>query len=179
MTKLLNGKKGLIAITLVMAIILIGAFAPYAYVWKVSYKIDPLTENEMLAIPDTTGATSGDVVLATGSIKVDKAGNIIFEVPSTLGKASVEAGYWLLKFTVKIKDASGNTVGELWIPIVENGVWVPGTFDVDGDTIGDPAGNLWLGPGDYTVVKDVHYKTGAVQGVVSGSFTVWVRFEED
>ena len=56
---MLNGKKGFIAVTLVMATILIGYFAPGWYTWTVSYTINPLTSFEEIVIPKTTGGTVG------------------------------------------------------------------------------------------------------------------------
>jgi len=55
----MNGKKGFIAVTLVMATILIGYFAPGWYTWTVHYTINPLTSFEELDITKTTGGTFG------------------------------------------------------------------------------------------------------------------------
>jgi hypothetical protein len=53
----LNGKKGLLAVALLIGVILAGALAPGYYTWKFTYKINPLTENEEITLPKTTGAT--------------------------------------------------------------------------------------------------------------------------
>jgi len=51
-------RKGLFAITaLASAILLIGALLPGYYVWTVNYEINPLTHDEKIHLPKTTGAT--------------------------------------------------------------------------------------------------------------------------
>lgn len=59
----LNGKKGLIATILTMAI-LIGAYNGMYYNWTVSYSINPLTQDISITIPETSGATSGENLAA-------------------------------------------------------------------------------------------------------------------
>jgi len=51
-------RKGLLAIaSLAIAILLIGALLPGYYVWTINYIKNPLTENEKIHLPKTTGAT--------------------------------------------------------------------------------------------------------------------------
>jgi len=51
-------RKGLMAVAaLASAILLVGALLPGYYTWTVNYKINPLTENEKIHLPKTTGAT--------------------------------------------------------------------------------------------------------------------------
>jgi len=53
-----NGKKGLMAVAaLSTAILLLGALLPGYYVWTVNYDIKPLTHDEKIHLPPTTGAT--------------------------------------------------------------------------------------------------------------------------
>jgi len=51
-------RKGLLAIaSLASAILLIGALLPGYYVWTINYSINPLTHDEKIHLPKTTGAT--------------------------------------------------------------------------------------------------------------------------
>jgi len=51
-------RKGLLAIaSLASAILLIGALLPGYYTWTINYDINPLTHNEKIHLPKTTGAT--------------------------------------------------------------------------------------------------------------------------
>jgi len=72
-------RKGLFAITaLASAILLIGALLPGYYVWTVTYNINPLTENEVIELPKTTGATIDQVIkippLLMGALKKAEGG---------------------------------------------------------------------------------------------------------
>jgi len=63
-------RKGLFAITaLASAILLIGALLPGYYVWTVNYEINPLTHDEKIHLPKTTGATIDWVWIAYPDVR--------------------------------------------------------------------------------------------------------------
>jgi len=77
-------RKGLLAIaSLASAILLLGALLPGYYVWTVNYSINPLTENEVIELPKTTGATIDQVIkippILMGALEKAEGGTLTAE----------------------------------------------------------------------------------------------------
>ncbi|PUA34384.1 MAG: hypothetical protein B9J98_00640 [Candidatus Terraquivivens tikiterensis] len=161
MFKLLNGKKGFLAIALMMAGIIGLAFESQYYTWTASYSINPLATSIVdITIPDTSGATSGTYVptspIATISVPSRKTVNVHFMVTSFNASALAD-DYYSLDVTFTL-----GTVGSQTMHIVVNGA--PGTtLDVSINGVGG---------GSYDLYVTVDYWTGAVTDTVGGSFTV-------
>jgi hypothetical protein len=166
----LNGKKGLIAIALMMAVVMALPFAAQYYTWKVGYTIWPLTGNvaSSIVIPPTSGATKATDVLIDSNvpnINLTKTAKVHFMVTSANTSALAE-DYWNLKVSIKVyKD---NTISWANLTLVLNGQG-RGTVDRATDA---------LNPGLYDVAIYVTYWTRAVEDKVSGSFVLNIYAEE-
>jgi hypothetical protein len=162
----LNGKKGLLAIALLMAVVMALPFAAQYYTWKVGYTIWPLTGNvtASIVIPPTSGATKATDVLidaAVPKINLTKTAKVHFMVTSANTSALAE-DYWNLKVSIRVCTAWAN------LTLVSSGVG-QGTVDEATDA---------LTPGLYAVAIYVTYWTSAVENKVSGSFVLNIYAEE-
>jgi hypothetical protein len=164
----LNGKKGLLAIALLMAVVMALPFAAQYYTWRVTYNITPLTSNYMsINIPATSGATSGTYTdTGVPDLVITKAAKPHFRIEAD-DMAKIVAAFYDLKIEIVDEAADGVGVIATLHPIA-SGVPAVGTgapYDVEG---------IALSPATYDIKAVVTFWTGAVNTLTSDSFIIEV-----
>jgi len=166
MFKLLNGKKGLIAIALMMAGIIGLPLAAQYYQWKVEYNITPLTSDYMsITILATSGATNGTYTdTRVPNITITKRAVVHFRIESD-DLNEIHASFYDLKIDIY----GNNTLLATLHPEVA-GSKASAPYDVQ---------TRILDPGLYDIDAVVTYWTGAVTNSVQDSITIEVYAVEE
>lgn len=159
----LNGKKGLIAIALLMAAMIGLPFAAQYYTWHTTYSIIPLTSDiASIDIPATSGATSktGLDITPTSAptITTQKDGTTVYFMVSGTYGAQLAGDYYSLTLHFALSSSAGTAA----LVLVTTGSWAPGGA-------GDASGSVTVASaGSYTVTVTVDYWTGAL-GTATGT----------
>ena len=196
----LSGKKGLLVVSLVMAVML-GAYLAGFYTWTFTYEIYPLTDFETLELPVTSGATVDWTYFLPDEMPIeyflDEAGWALEQeayYKGLIGFPGTEViQVWPEKFLNISKEVEvhfmvdwdevetlNDTFWQLVVFIVvfdeEYGYYDMAQLDLVMNQTGNVVNDDYvvLPEGYYYVAIVVYSWTGAVQQTVSGSFTIKV-----
>jgi hypothetical protein len=168
----LNGKKGLLAIALLMAVVMALPFAPQFYTWNTKYSIVPLTANigASINIPPTSGATCKidlDVTPSPAPTITTQKDNtkVYFMVKGSDYGKQLEDDYYSLTLHFILSD-----VGTADLVLVKDGAWAS---KADGSYNDISAYVTVSTAGSYNVTITVDYWTGALESATgTKSFVV-------
>jgi len=121
-------KKGLIAISLLMFLILLGGFVAQYYTYTITQTVKPLTSALTFSLATTSGCTSGSESYTKGAantpvITIQQDGDIEFLVKDSEVDAIVASGaYWDLTVKVAIyRSDTGALIEEDSFDLIDDG----------------------------------------------------------